>query len=730
MIRQNIRRTYPVLLIVVVAWIANFLHFTEFGFYEDDWFYFAAPYLTPASIWFRQLKYEIVHFLLGRPLQSFCMYVFGFVGAAFSSIALVYLLAFVFLAVSAVLMYYVLKLKFPALFATIAALLFVLSPLTTVKQSLNIELSVGPGFVALFIAILLYNRRRRFSAGLLAILSLIAYEPLFFLYWAAPLFRRGKWTARRIREAGAHVAVCAGITVAYVLARRYLAESRVVNISHGPIETVWLMAKYDILFTASSFKAYVYALYIGLRELSLEPVLYCLLVLVPALVVLLRLWHPSSTSASTSVSTADRFVAARRRWWLWNGVGSGILLLALGYSLAYFNLYQDWTFPLSGRDTRASSAASFGSSILAAVILFFLLTAFRGRLLRTAGQFVLAGCLSILLLYSFVIQKDYSKEWVNEKNFLTQLIMLSPDVRRDTFFVVQAPWLEESLFLRQGRRPSIGFQRSDVILKALFGFDHSPRLLFAYSDQWSNYLKLHSDGKLYWTQEVFPGAWGRSLTDPLTPGRIIVIREDDDASLIRMQTPLWVDGAQIVQMPESLAGGAAPESNWPLAAASPLLRQVVPPFVASAVTVSVGDVPSGQPIPISGAMSLDSMELAFDQATIERGHPAKVVTADGQGAFAASIAIKMPPTLKGRRYIFLRARVIKGRIGVGILDSKSNGFQLEKNIDPSPGMLDIYLPVPVPERAAALIIRNTAGGVRSEVLIEDAAIVISSKLPE
>ena len=31
------RSLYALLPVLVVAWIANYLHFSEFGFYEDDW---------------------------------------------------------------------------------------------------------------------------------------------------------------------------------------------------------------------------------------------------------------------------------------------------------------------------------------------------------------------------------------------------------------------------------------------------------------------------------------------------------------------------------------------------------------------------------------------------------------------------------------------------------------------------------------------------------------------
>jgi hypothetical protein len=42
-------------------------------------------------------------------------------------------------------------------------------------------------------------------------------------------------------------------------------------------------------------------------------------------------------------------------------------------------------------------------------------------------------------------------------------------------------------------------------------------------------------------------------------------------------------------------------------------------------------------------------------------------------------------------------------------------------------MVDVYIAMADPRRADDLIIRNTAGGVRSQVLIEDVAVLASAR---
>lgn len=153
-----------------------------------------------------------------------------------------------------------------------------------------------------------------------------------------------------------------------------------------------------------------------------------------------------------------------------------------------------------------------------------------------------------------------------------------------------------------------------------------------------------------------------------------------------------------------------------------------PPSLAAKEISTRCEDPSGPFVALDGAVSLDALKLAYQDASIERGHPVKIITSDQRWAYAASLPIRMPQNLTAPSYLFLRARVLKGQIGLGVLDSDTDAFQLEKMLSPSSGMTNIYVPVLFPERARAMIIRNVAeGNVRSEILIEDAAVVVPSR---
>jgi hypothetical protein len=151
-----------------------------------------------------------------------------------------------------------------------------------------------------------------------------------------------------------------------------------------------------------------------------------------------------------------------------------------------------------------------------------------------------------------------------------------------------------------------------------------------------------------------------------------------------------------------------------------------PAFVATGMSTRCE--PPRQVSRVAGAISLDTISLAYAAASIARVHPVKVITADQQWAYAAVIPLHVPPGLAGPAFIQMRARVLKGKVGVGVLDAKKEEFQAENTIAPASGMADFYVPVVRPELAGRIMIRNVAaGGIRSEMLIDDIALVVPAQ---
>lgn len=153
-----------------------------------------------------------------------------------------------------------------------------------------------------------------------------------------------------------------------------------------------------------------------------------------------------------------------------------------------------------------------------------------------------------------------------------------------------------------------------------------------------------------------------------------------------------------------------------------------PSEATSEMPLRCGDAPPGTLTRIDGNLSLDTIQLIPGKGSLQRGHPMKVTTPPERWAYAASFPLHVPANLNGAAYLLVRARVVSGQIGLGVLDHSNNSFQVEKNVNPSPGLTDTYVPVFNPVQANELIVRNTAGGdLRSQILIEDVALVLAPK---
>jgi len=135
-------------------------------------------------------------------------------------------------------------------------------------------------------------------------------------------------------------------------------------------------------------------------------------------------------------------------------------------------------------------------------------------------------------------------------------------------------------------------------------------------------------------------------------------------------------------------------------------------------------VPAGPGERIGGAVSLEAIERALDGVLIEPGRPTKITMVPQQWSSGATFALHIPSAPHGDLFVLIRARVLNGQVGVGVLDREMKGYQVEKFVDAGPEMTDIYLPVPLPETASSVLVRNTAkGAVASQIVIEDLALV-------
>jgi len=115
---------------------------------------------------------------------------------------------------------------------------------------------------------------------------------------------------------------------------------------------------------------------------------------------------------------------------------------------------------------------------------------------------------------------------------------------------------------------------------------------------------------------------------------------------------------------------------------------------------------------IPQALPLDRIETMYEKASVRGGSPVFITTAAQRWSYAAAIPLILDRIPGSRRVVHIRARVLQGEIGVGILDGATNTFQRELFVGAWARPRDIYIAVPTPEAADRLIIRNaSAAGV-------------------
>jgi hypothetical protein len=119
-------------------------------------------------------------------------------------------------------------------------------------------------------------------------------------------------------------------------------------------------------------------------------------------------------------------------------------------------------------------------------------------------------------------------------------------------------------------------------------------------------------------------------------------------------------------------------------------------------------------------IALERVRLGDSKASLKQGPGGLLVTTlPDYGAFAGRVTLGIDASLKTALAVHVRARVLQGKVGLGILDSASKTFLLQSSLRPSTDARDVILPLPSPPVTGDLVISNTLrNGVISKVMVE------------
>src|SRR5579883_3228376 len=432
-------------LVATVAWIANYLHFAQFGLYEDDWYYVGFPFVVGFKTWmFRSLPDVLFHVKAqGRPLQMILGYLFAGMGELAQSLRLDYIIAYCLFVGSAFLAYSIMKQRLSRLTAALATLVFVLTPLDTLHQFLNGQFTFGPAFMFAFGAILLYIRQRKVAAYFVAVMSLLSYESIFFLFLGAPLLTGERLVRGRGREWISHLSIGSAMVGCYFFVRLLLAEQRVKSLPHG-MTLLWNVGYNWLVNIGASFFTYAHAV-ARIPDANREAWVWGLLFFCASFFCLL--WLLKNRLFDCIISASTKVASTRTE------LGIGLAFLVLGYPLSYFFFESPTRFYMTDRGSRVSCAASFGSSILFAALLSAILRSARTRLSRVCGVIAVTVSLTAMFVYSFVIQNDYIRTWADEREQARQIVELTPDLQPDSVIIVKSTsFFDPSAIFASGSR--------------------------------------------------------------------------------------------------------------------------------------------------------------------------------------------------------------------------------------------------------------------------------------
>ena len=551
------RAEYPNLLfLLALEWVVHFWHCAQFGIYEDDWFFNAGPYVWGAGTWFDLMQRQMASFVFGRPVEILLLYTDGYVGAALDSFEVLYVIAYLYWALATVLLYFVLRNRYSPAFSLLAATLFVLSPLTSVRQFLNTAYKMAPAYVLVFAGMWLYFRRRARWSYVLAGLSLFTYEWLFLLFFGAPLLDRDSpLISRRTLR---HVVICGLILAAAVGLRFALHESRLAGQTPGIVPLVRGIVEATFVHGVNIPLLIVNGAYLGVMNFNWVALFFGLCAAVAFLVLYRR--------AAASSIELDWRAAART-------ILTGACFTMLGLALTYMASpdTQLGEFKVLGRITRIFGPAEFGVAIALAGCWSAVEAAARG--FRPVVRLLFGGFIVVLVLFQFMVQSDYTAAWAEQKQLAARVMRLTPDADRETTILLRLHYHYHRFFDNENRMRAIGEEKS--LLNRLFSFLHqpgepAPSIYFIYAEQWRNYLKPAEADKLRWKGSFVPDLFGFARR-PLTPGDVIYIYHSKDGGYARINDLIFIGETTLTKtyVPSS-------ESAWSRMQPSRLFHHMFP----------------------------------------------------------------------------------------------------------------------------------------------------------
>ena len=541
-----LKKVWPFILLAVIIWVADFWHSTSFGLYEDDYNMVSHGMAMPGQELWKTIRAVFLRFEGGKPFHASFVYLFSFLGSRLGGLTVLYWIGYILVTLNAFLFYILLKRIATDSFAFFGAIAYALFSADTNQAWLTHALGFQPSLTFLLLAIHCYISERRFLSYMLAFLTLFTYEVTFPVFFAAPLLAR-KWNKQTLKVLVGHGLILTSILAIFVLFRYTIGEPRVSGLSFPEIITVPVTHMVQGPFM--SVRSYVHRPYQVLRALNGSLALIIVMA-IPAFLLILRSteieWKVSINGVSTSIKKAyregladsirDSFfplkVSSSLNRIIKMGI-SGLVMLILAYPLSFT------TSPLSvyGRNTRVHFAAIIGASIICACICWLILNLAGSLKMKWIGVLVIAVFFSLMLSFGFMVQDDYRRAWVIQKEFWSDVIPLIPDMEEGTVVLVDPSRLRDTLYI------GANFWNLPRVLDQIYRYPsewvETPKVYRLVPDWQKHIVTEEGRFQLDGSTTFAPPATFKNV-----PNSDVVLIETNSGEPVRRTEPLVIDGVE------------------------------------------------------------------------------------------------------------------------------------------------------------------------------------------
>lgn len=422
-----------IILLGLTTFVAHFLLLTQFGLYEDDYFY-----TLPAFDWswhdlWPQFRDAILHPIQGRPLNHAVRRVLFFLSIHQGGLQLAYLVSWAMVAVNATLLYRFARQTLSQPAALVAALVFITYPIDTSRQMLMHQSDLHFGAFLLLCALNLYAGERRLLATFVAALSLVNYESYYLPFIAAPLLV-GRFEWRRLLIHGLTF-FCFALGVLFL--RRLLGESRAAEMLGGLNEVVGRMLAAGPIGMWNSLQAFVLRPVDALCHASA----FAWTIGLAGSVIIFSFLRSPATDHSTSDPTGRAALA-------WVAVG-GLVAWAGSYALGFRADYYPPIVSI-GRLTGIHAPGTCGAGLVAGVVAEALFRSKQSFLCHTTRVFF-GFAIGYAVAFGIEVQRsEYVPHWGKQLSFYRQVAELTADAKENDVVVIDAEGPREMLPITAG----------------------------------------------------------------------------------------------------------------------------------------------------------------------------------------------------------------------------------------------------------------------------------------